>query len=253
MKIKILGSGTSTGVPIIGCSCHVCLSEDKNDKRTRPGLLLTKDDFNLLIDASQDLREQLLRDRIDRVDGIIITHAHADHIFGLDDTRMISKKYKRSMDIYCTKKVEREIRRVYAYVFNGSQEGGGKPKFSFHEIEKLKNIGPFSLKTFDYYHGKIKMKGFILDDLVILMDGSYIDSKNFKFIKKYGKHIIINALRTRPHPTHFSISEAIFFVKSLEFENGFLVHISDSLKHVDILKIVPENIFPTYDGMEVEI
>ncbi|MEO0280725.1 MAG: MBL fold metallo-hydrolase [candidate division WOR-3 bacterium] len=253
MKIKILGSGTSTGVPIIGCSCHVCLSEDIRDKRTRPGLLIVKDDFNLLIDASQDLREQLLKNRIDRIDGIIITHAHADHIFGLDDTRMISKKYKKSMEIFCTKKVEREIRRVYAYVFNGSQEGGGKPKFSFYNVENLKNIGPFSLRTFDYFHGNIKMKGFILDQLVILMDGSYIDMKNYRLIKKYGKHIIINGLRTRLHPTHFSISEAIFFVKSLGFESGFLVHISDSLKHKDMLKIVPENIFPTYDCMEIEI
>lgn len=253
MKIIILGSGTSTGVPIIGCSCHVCLSDDMNDKRTRPGLLLNKDNFNLLIDASQDLRDQLLKNKIDRIDGIIITHAHADHIFGLDDTRMISKKYKKSMDIYCTKKVEREIKRVYSYVFNNSQEGGGKPKFSFYDFEKLSKIGPFSLKTFDYYHGKIKMKGFILDDLVIIMDGSYIDMKNYWFIKKYGKNIIINGLRTRPHPTHFSIAESIFLIKSLEFENGFLVHISDSLKHKDILKIVPANISPTYDGMEIEI
>jgi len=252
MKITILGSGTSTGVPVLGCKCNVCLSEDIKDKRSRPGILLVKNGFNLLIDASQDLRDQLLKNRIERIDGIIITHAHADHIFGLDDTRMLSKKYQKSMDIYCTKRVEKDVRRVYSYVFNNSQEGGGKPKFSFHNISLLKNIGPFSLKLFDYYHGGIKLKGFILDRIVILMDGSYIDMKNYRFIKKNGKIIIINSLRTRPHPTHFSIPESIFLVKSLGFEKAYFVHLSYSLKHEDLLKMVPENIFPTYDGMEIE-
>ncbi len=253
MKIIILGSGTSTGVPILGCDCPVCNSMEPEDKRSRPGIMIIKDNFNLLVDASQDLREQLLKNKIERIDGILITHAHADHIFGLDDTRMITKKYKKDMEIYTSVDVEKQIRRVYDYVFNDSQEGGGKPKFIFRDVEKVKNIGPFELKLFEYYHGKLKLKGYILDKLVIVMDGSYIDMNNYKLIKDNGEYIIINGLRTRPHPTHFSIPETLFFVKSLNYKKGFVIHLSDSLTHKDLLKIFPDNIIPTYDNLQVTI
>ncbi|MGE3062941.1 MAG: MBL fold metallo-hydrolase [bacterium] len=251
MKVTILGSGTSTGVPVIGCKCSVCSSDDLKDKRTRPGVLLSKDRFNILIDASQELRLQLIN-RTDKIDAIIITHAHADHIFGLDDTRVISMRYSKEMPIYCSQETKREIMNIYSYVFRETQEGGGKPKFVFHDIENINNLGPFKVKSFKVYHGKMKIDAFIIDKLAVVMDASYIGREERELIKDNAESIIINGLRMRPHTTHFSISESACLIRALGMKRGYILHLSHDLKQEDLEKILPEKVFAGYDGMEFD-
>jgi phosphoribosyl 1,2-cyclic phosphate phosphodiesterase len=251
MRVTILGSGTSTGVPVIGCTCRVCSSADKRDKRTRPGVLLTKENFNILIDASQELRLQLIN-RTDKIDAIIITHAHADHIFGLDDTRVISMRYNKEILIYCSNETRLEIMDVYSYVFKNTQEGGGKPRFKFIDISHVENIGPFAVKSFKVYHGKLKIDAYLLDRLAVVMDASYIGKDERKLIRENAESIIINGLRMMPHTTHFSISESLFLIKSLKMKKGYILHLSHDLKHEELERLLPENIFAGYDGMEFD-
>lgn len=252
MKVVILGSGTSMGVPMIGCQCPVCRSDDIRDKRTRPGILLIKDDFHLLIDASAELRIQLLRENIGRIDSIIITHPHADHIFGLDDTRIFSLRSGRPMDIYASLYTQREIRSVFSYVFRKTQEGGGKPSFRFHNIQTAEKIGPFSVQSFKVYHGTLEIDAVICDNLLIVMDASYIYKEEFLSIKGACTHAIINGLRHTPHSTHFSISESSYLLKSLDIKQGYIMHMTHDMSYRELALIMPEGIYPAYDGLSFQ-
>ncbi|MDY6787995.1 MAG: MBL fold metallo-hydrolase [candidate division WOR-3 bacterium] len=251
MEVIFLGTGTSTGIPIIGCGCRVCNSSDSRDKRTRPGILLRKDGYNLLVDASAELRIQLLRENIRHIDSIFITHPHADHIFGLDDTRVFSLKNKKPMPIYCSLSTEKEIRRVYDYVFRDTQEGGGKPSFEFRRIEKTKRIGPFEIYPFKVWHGNILIDAIVADNLIIIFDASYIEPDTLRVIKESGNYGIINGLRMRPHSTHFSFAESSALLCSLNVTEGYILHLTHDFMHDDIEKMTPENIHPAYDGLRI--
>ncbi len=253
MEVIFLGTGTSMGVPIIGCKCPVCKSDNIKDKRSRPGILLIKENYNLLIDASGELRIQLIREDVDSIDSVIITHPHADHIFGLDDTRIFSLKRKRPMDIYCSKETEKEIRSVYSYVFKDTQEGGGKPSFLFHNIVNTQKIGPFKIFPFKVYHGNLIIDAFVIDNLLIIFDASYIDFSIYNTFKNKFDYAIINGLRHTPHSTHFSVSESSYLLKALNVKKGYLMHMTHNLSYNDLLKILPENIFPAYDGLRINI
>lgn len=252
MKVIILGSGTSMGVPIIGCSCPVCTSSDIRDKRTRPGILLIKNDFHLLIDASAELRLQLIREKISTIDSIIITHPHADHVFGLDDTRIFSLRNGKPMDIYASPYTEKEIRSVFSYVFRKTQEGGGKPSFEFHNIENTQYIGPFTIQSFKVMHGMLSIDALICDNLLIIMDASYIDIADYNNIKGQCTHAIINGLRHTPHSTHFSIPESAYLIKSLDITAGYIMHMTHNLSYMEMKEILPQGIYPAYDGLSFE-
>lgn len=253
MKVTFLGTGTSMGVPVIGCRCRVCTSDDPKDKRTRPSILLEKEGFKLLVDSPPDMREQLIENNISEIDAIIITHAHADHVFGLDDTRVFSMRNNRPMDIYCGKNTERELRSVFAYVFADTQEGGGKPAFSFHDLAKSDKIGPFSVMRFDVCHGKLRIDGVIIDDMAIIMDASYINMNTFNMIKGNVSTLVINGLRHTPHTTHFSYSESAYLARALGAEHSYIVHMSHNRKHEDFKYVLPENVEPAYDGLTIEL
>ncbi len=253
MEVIFLGTGTSVGVPVIGCNCDICTSNNPKDKRTRPGILLIKDDYHLLIDASQELRIQLLRENINKIDSIIITHPHADHIFGLDDTRIFTFKYNQAQKIYCSKETEKEIRHVYSYVFNNTQKGGGKPSFEFFNIENTKKIGPFLIESFKVYHGKLLIDAVIIDNLCIILDASYIDIDVFNKIKGKCEFAIINGLRLKLHSTHFTYSESAFLLKALGVKHGYIMHVSHTKKYKDFKNILPNGIEMSYDSLRIYI
>ena len=253
MEVILLGSGTSMGVPIIGCNCPVCTSADSRDNRTRPGILLKKDNFHLLIDASAELRIQLLRESVNTIDSIFITHFHADHIFGLDDTRIFSLRTGKPMDIYCSKSTEKEIRSVFGYVFKETQEGGGKPSFAFHDIETTSNIGPFNIFPIKVFHGNLYIDAVIADNLLIIMDASYIELNEYKKMKGKCEYAIMNGLRNSPHSTHFSVSESAAFLQSLNIKQGYIMHMTHNLSYNQIKHMLPSNIEPAFDGLRFTI
>lgn len=253
MKVIFLGTGTSMGVPVIGCKCPVCMSDDAHDRRTRPSIYLEKEGFSLLIDSPPDMREQLLANDISNIDSIIITHAHADHVFGLDDTRIFSIRNRKPVDIFCSNDTENEIRKVFAYVFADTQKGGGKPSFSFHDLRKTASIGPFRIEAFKVFHGILTIDAMFIDDLCIIMDASYIDIEAFGKLKGRVRTLIINGLRHIPHSTHFSYSESAYLAKALQAEQAYIVHLSHSRKQADFPKVLPAGVNPAYDGLIIDL
>jgi len=251
LKIVFLGTGTSTGVPVIGCKCDVCLSTDHRDKRTRPSVMFMKDGFNLLVDASTELRIQMIKADIDRIDGVLLTHFHADHIFGLDDTRVLTNRSGKPLEIFCSSQTEAEVRQAYSYVFKKTQRGGGKPSFKFNSLSETKKIGPFNVSTFPVYHGRIIISAFIIDKCAYISDASYIDPKYIETIKNECSFAIINGLRMKPHKTHFTFAESGFLLGYTGLK-GRIIHISHDKKHSDIIKMLPNGIEPAYDLEELE-
>jgi len=251
LKIVFLGTGTSTGVPVIGCKCDVCLSDDQRDKRTRPSVMFMKDGFNLLVDASTELRLQMIKADIGKIDGVLLTHFHADHIFGLDDTRVLTQRSGKPLEIYCSLQTEMEVRQAYSYVFKKTQRGGGKPSFKFNNLNEIKNIGPFNIFSFPVYHGRIIISAFIIDKCAYISDASYIDSKYIETIKNECSFAVINGLRMRPHKTHFTFAESAFLLKYTGLK-GRIIHISHDKKHSEIMKMLPSGIEPAYDLEEIE-
>lgn len=252
MKLLFLGTGTSTGVPVIGCGCRVCKSDDPKDSRSRPSAMFMKDGFNLLVDASTELRIQMLKAGIDRIDAVLLTHFHADHIFGLDDTRVLTMRSGKPIDIYCSKETEAEVRKAYSYVFKKTQTGGGKPSFLFHDIKEAGSVGPFTVSSFPVNHGRIIIDAFIIDRCAYISDASYIEKKYLDIVRERCGFAVINGLRMRPHATHFTFAESAFLLKSLSLD-GRIIHISHSKKHSELSLSLPEGVKPAYDLEEIEI
>ena len=170
MKITILGSGTSHGVPMIGCDCEVCTSDDEKNKRTRASVWIEKDDTSILIDTSTDFRFQTLREGIPDIDAILFTHAHADHIHGLDDIRPYS--YKHVVPVYGNKPTINELRRRFDYIFKKTQRGGGKPNIDLHRIQRPFSIGPVEIIPVPIMHGKLPIFGVRIGGFAYLTDCS---------------------------------------------------------------------------------
>ncbi len=256
MKIKFLGTGTSSGIPVIACNCSVCKSTNTKNRRTRSSILIeienNNEKKNILIDSALDFREQALRENIDQIDAVLITHDHADHLFGLDDLRVFS--YKKSIPIFCEDYVIKSIEKKYDYIFDPStQKGGGLPHFSLNKISdsqfvvENKKITPIPVK-----HGKLDIVGFRIDNFTYITDASYISEESIK--KIMGTEILVlNALKFSQHPTHFNVEQAIETVKKISPKRAYFTHICHNLEHNKVNKYLPQNISLAYDGLELEI
>ena len=255
MKITFLGTGTSHGVPVIGCDCDVCTSPNPKNTRFRTSALLEDPDgHNLLIDASVDFRQQALRAKIHTLHDILITHAHADHIFGLDDTRIFSRN-NRVVNVYLDAHCDKRLRQVYDYVYGAAiQEGGGLPKF--------KNIiiaagNTFQVKTFTIVpihilHGKLPILGFRINNLAYLTDCSHIPEASFAYLENLDL-LVLNALRPRPHSTHFSLGEAVEAAQRIRARHTYFTHITHKLEHDATNAALPPGMQLAYDGLVVEV
>jgi phosphoribosyl 1,2-cyclic phosphate phosphodiesterase len=260
MRITVLGSGTSHGVPSIGCDCAVCRSADPKDKRTRPSILIELPERHavrsILVDTSPDLRAQAIANDVRRVDAILFTHAHADHVFGLDDVRRFNQLQKSAISCYGNAATLAALRRMFAYVFDASTPvGGGIPQLGLAEI-----LGPFSLGAVEIvpvpvFHGRLPILGFRIGSFAYLTDCNAIPDASWRLLTANGgiHTLILDALRDRPHSTHFSIAEALDVVGRLGPERAYFTHICHDLAHETTNARLPAGVELAYDGLVLEV
>ena len=254
MHLHILGCGTSTGVPVIGCGCPVCSSPDPRNKRSRTSAYLRLDNGKtILIDASPDLRFQALRDRLTRVDAVLFTHAHADHIFGIDDLRGFNFSQRQVIPCYATAPTLAEIRHYFRYVFETqAHEGGALPQITLNEI---RDDTPFELfgqrvEPFRLMHGKLAVTGFRFGDLAYATDCNFVPDET-KALLRQVKHLVLDALRYERHKTHFSISEALEVARELGVPNTYLIHMGHTIDYESDSAKLPPGIRFCFDGLEI--
>ena len=253
MTITFLGTGTSQGIPIIGSTHPVCLSSEFKDKRLRVSVLIQWDNYSYVIDCGPDFRQQMLRAGCNRIDGIIFTHEHSDHVLGFDDIRPF---YFRQGDIpiYAHKRVLKALKKRFDYVFKTKNKYPGAPTV----IENRIKNEPFSLNNLDVIpvngkHDKLQVFGFRFNDFAYLTDMKKVKEEEVKKIKNV-KVLVVNALRIEPHPSHFNLEEALQFIEQVNPETAYLTHISHLLGfHEEVQKKLPKNVFLAYDGLEINL
>lgn len=254
MKVTILGSGTSQGVPVIACDCKVCTSLDKKDNRLRTSILFSVNNENYVIDTGPDFRQQMLRENIKSLRAVLFTHEHKDHVAGMDDVRAFNFKEKRDMEIYCTPPVEEALKREFHYVF-AANKYPGIPKVNLNTIGKERFSLPCgeSITPVEVMHYKMPVKGFRIKDFTYITDAKTI-SKEQKSKLKGTKVLIVNALRREAHISHFNLEEALAFIKEINPDQAYLTHISHLFgKHKEIEKELPSNVHVAYDGLTFEV
>jgi phosphoribosyl 1,2-cyclic phosphate phosphodiesterase len=255
-RLVFLGTGTSTGVPVLGCNCSVCTSSDPRNQRTRPSVLLAFPAGNLLIDTTPEMRMQLLRERVLRVHAIAMTHHHADHLFGLDDARLFPKWIGGPVPVFCEQNTEECIKRVFSYAFREGTEhwpAGFVPKIQFVRIhpevpfEVLgQQVLPIRLD-----HGPFSVLGFRVGNLAYCTDVNHIPDESWSLLQGLDT-LILDALRFQPHPTHFSLQEALAVVAELKPRRTLFTHLSHDLDHGPTEAKLPASVGLAYDGLGVE-
>lgn len=253
LRITVLGSGTSSGVPTVCCQCEVCLSTDPRDKRLRPSVLLQYEDRNVVIDTTPDFRAQVLRVNLRNLDAVLYTHAHADHIFGLDDVRPFNFFQKSTIPLYATEETFTTIRRVFAYAFSDEESQSSRPKLDLHTLDGSpfplfgREIVPIRLD-----HGRGTVYGFRVDRAAYLTDHSGIPDDSKALLQDLDI-LFLDALRRRPHPTHTTLEQAVQLVGELKPRRAFFTHISHDLGHAETEAELPPHIRLAYDGLQIEV
>ena len=252
MKVTFLGTGTSQGVPVIACECEVCSSADHRDRRLRTALLVENDEFRIAIDAGPDFRQQMLACDIKRLDAILLTHEHKDHIGGIDDVRAFNFKTKKAVDIFCDERVKDTIIREYPYVF-GKDKYPGAPSMNLKIIDGTPfKVGRVEIMPVEVSHFWLPVYGFRIGDMAYITDAKTISPESMT--KLYGvKHLIINALRKKEHISHFNLDEALQVIDLIAPEHAYLTHVSHQMGlYSDIQKILPGGVKLAYDGLMFE-
>ena len=254
MKITFLGTGTSHGVPMIACDCLTCHSEDPHDKRLRPSIYVQMDDgTSILVDAGPDLRQQALTHDLRRVDAILFTHGHADHILGLDETRRFSGVQKRPMICYGDAMTLSEVRKMFAYVFDPSTpRGGGLPELELVPVKGPFRVGDHEVLPVPLMHGDRPILGFRFGQFAYLTDCSRIPDESWPLLHNLDA-VVVDALRLRPHPTHFSLSEAIEAARRIAARRTWFTHMCHDLPHGDTNARLPRGMELAYDGLVVNM
>tara|TARA_Y100001968_G_scaffold98097_2_gene88049 strand:- start:71 stop:835 length:765 start_codon:yes stop_codon:yes gene_type:complete len=252
MKVTFLGTGTSQGVPVIACDCTVCSSKDEKDKRLRCSILIELDKHNIVIDAGPDFRQQMLRASVDKVDAILFTHSHKDHVAGLDDVRAYNYKWKSDMNVYCTDYVSEALNREFPYIFSDVRYPG-VPRVNINIIKNKEfKINNISILPIQALHYKMQVFGYRIRDFVYLTDVSSI-SKQEKKKMLNANIIVLDALRKESHISHFSLDEAVELLNELKPRKAYLTHISHYMGlHEDINQELPDFIRLSYDGLILE-
>ena len=252
MKVTFLGTGTSTGVPVIGCSCRVCTSADPRNRRLRPSVLLEWDSRKILVDSSTDFRQQALQHRIDRLDAVLYTHCHADHVMGLDDLRIYNFRQRADLPVYGSAGTLEDLRRTFWYAFTHTQEGGGKPRLDLRVVG-----GPFDLfgtqvVPVPLLHGDLEVSGYRIGNFAYCTDCNRVPPASFEALAGL-EVLVIDALRPKPHPTHFSLPETLALLEVLKPGRAYLIHMSHDIEHSETESALPPFVRLAFDGLVLEI
>jgi phosphoribosyl 1,2-cyclic phosphate phosphodiesterase len=253
LKVTFLGTGTSQGVPMIGCNCPVCTSADPRDNRLRSSIWIQNEDTSVVIDTGPDFRYQMLRARVKQIDGIIYTHEHKDHVAGLDDVRAFNYWSNKDMDLYANANTEAIIRQEFHYAFSGVAYPG-IPLLKIHPLHGQDvRIGSLNFKTIKVLHHKLEVYGYRIGDFTYITDANYIAPAELDKVRG-SKVLVLNALRHEQHISHFTLSQAIAIAEDIGAEQTFFTHISHQLGlHVEVNKTLPQNIALAYDQLSFEI
>lgn len=253
-RVIFLGTGTSHGVPMIGCACETCRSTDPHDRRLRPSIYLSAPEGpSVLVDTATDLRQQALTHGLARVDAILFTHSHADHVMGLDEVRRFNVLQGGSIPAYADSKTAEDLRRTFGYVFNAPKEqAGGIPQIDLHQIDGRFAIGEFDIVPVPILHGRRPILGFRFGSFAYLTDCSAIPDSSWPLLEGLDV-LVLDALRHRPHPTHFTVAQALEVVARMKPARTFLTHICHDLPHRATNRALPAGVELAYDGLTFDI
>lgn len=257
MKLTFLGTGTSFGVPQIGCSCAVCRSEDPRDKRTRVGAVVEDAGLRLLLDTPPELRLQLIAADVDRVDAVLYTHEHADHTHGIDDVRAISVRRDGALPMYGPPETLDALARRFPYIFDAGMRplpGTSKPEGFAHPLEAgvTARIGHLDVTPVELPHGRVRVYGYRIGPLAYVTDAKELPDAAIAQLKG-AKVLVLNALFRTSHPTHLSIGEAVDAARRVGAERTYFTHLTHEASHVELTASLPAGILPAHDGLTVEI
>jgi phosphoribosyl 1,2-cyclic phosphate phosphodiesterase len=250
--LTVLGSGTSMGVPTIGCNCDVCHSQDAYDRRTRPSVLVSYDGHHILIDTTPDFREQALREKITRLDAVLYTHTHADHILGIDDLRPLSYGHKPGrMPLYADRRSAEILRNMFRYIFEGKYKFGGLPLVELRTIDGPLELFGAKFEPVTVIHGETPILGFRFGSAAYLTDHSEIPQTSMYQLRDLDI-LFLDALRYTPHPTHTTVEQALKIAEELKPKRAFFTHICHDLPHEATNAKLPLNVRLAYDGLKLE-
>ena len=253
MKITFLGTGTSQGIPIIGSTHPVCLSDNPKDKRLRVSVLVEWDDYCYVVDCGPDFRQQMLNAKVSKIDGIVFTHEHADHTMGLDDIRPFFFR-QGDIDLFAHKRVFKALERRFDYIFTTEQKYPGVPSVQINEVEnKPFKLGNLDVIPIDGLHHKLQVFGYRFGDFAYLTDMKTIPENEVQKLQNL-EVLVVNALREKPHLSHFNLEEALAFIDKVKPKRAYLTHISHHLGfHDDVQQKLPENVFLAYDNLQINL
>ena len=250
MKVVILGCATSTGVPIIGCHCPVCISDNPKNKRTRCSLFIQVKDKNILIDSSTDLRFQALRHGITRLDAVLYTHSHADHTHGIDDLRTFNFVNDMVIPCFANQRTITNLKNNFGYIFDGVYSAGGKPRLDLKVVENEFDFKGIKIIPVEINHSKWMILGYRIGNMAYLTDCSGIPDESLEKLKGLDL-LILSALRYREHPAHFNVEQAVEMAQKINPKLAVFTHMGHEVDYDTLLNELPDNIVPAYDGMEV--
>ena len=252
MKLTFLGTGTSTGVPSIGCECETCTSDDPRDKRLRVSILIEHDGQTVLVDTSSDFRQQALRQKLKWLDAVLVTHCHADHIFGLDDIRPLNFRHG-ALGVYANERAWIDIRRIFKYIFEPSHFGGGLPQVVPHSVVPgaVFCLGRDLIVTpLEVIHGRLPVIAYRFNDFAYATDLSEIPPETMAGLRDLDV-LVLDCLRFKPHATHLSLERALAYARELKPRRTFLTHIAHDIKHARDSAALPAGVAFAYDGLEI--
>ena len=253
LKITFLGTGTSTGVPMVACSCEVCTSSNPKDKRLRSSILVESNTTSFVVDTTPDFRYQMLRLNVKKLDAVLFTHSHKDHIAGLDDVKAYNFFSGKPMEVYANEMTQEALKREFMYVF-AETKYPGIPEINLNPIDLTPFvIGDIPVTPILVWHLKMPVLGFRFGKFTYITDANRIDDAEKEKIKG-SEAMVLNALRRKEHISHFSLGEAVEMVKKLQVPNGYFTHISHQLGlHEEVSKELPEGIFLAHDGLQLSM